>query len=1144
MVAPDHASHVAHTVNSWERIGHEDYVAIEDLESLPPFFLSIVGPGNQWMFLSSHGAPSAGRQSPDQALFPYYTVDKIIDNWNSTGPWTAISCDGLIWQPFLPRLEHRDQVTRRLLKSVSGDTVRFEEHHHGLQLTVFYSWRFSGEFGFVRRAGLQNHRSEIRSLRVVDGLDNILPPGIDSRTQLHYSCLGDAYKVSELAATNRLLIHRLNSGITDEPIPLASLLATTVWHHGLGDGPTFLSRDDASSYLRGDEVAPTRMLRARRGAFFLGRDLEIDGQSTKEWMMVADVGQSQSDVSRLVDSLDDPDELLKSLSEDLENNRCELRRIVASADGIQDSGDRDNTLHHYQNTLCNIMRGGVPESGYQIRRDDFIRHLEIHHRSLAVSHRAMLDGLPGTLLRNQLLDALIESGDRDLIRIATEYVPLILSRRHGDPSRPWNRFDIRVADDQGRPLHHFEGNWRDIFQNWEALALSYPDFLDSFITKFLNASTIDGFNPYRITSNGVDWEVPDEDDPWASIGYWGDHQIVYLARLLDLQFHIAPASLTTGLNTPSHVFADVPYRLRNWNDTLTDPRDTVSFDAALHKELMERKERIGADGLLRKADGVDEPLRATLAEKLLIPALVKLANLVPGGGIWMNTQRPEWNDANNALAGCGLSVVTTSHLLHYFQLLNRLLDKAGNEELDLSPAVARLLSTLRKHFHDPRWENPEALSNVDRFELTERSGRALESYRDAVYQPLPQGSPHRRPVEEIVDLLQVASAALEACLRSNAREDGLWHSYNVLEINRDTESMSIRRLPLMLEGQVAILDSGLLTAGQSVHLLEALRHSPLRSERHRTYLLYPDKPTAGFLETNRVSPAAIQAIPSLAALAEAGDERILQRDPDGDFRFHPSLINHYALGDLLDQLSKEPASSLQADRSAIESLYEDTFQHHLFTGRSGSMFGYEGLGCVYWHMVSKLLLAVQRVTTRAMEDGSPNETISKLIDAFLDTQSGLGYRKTPRDYGAFPAEPYSHSPGHAGAKQPGLTGQAKEGILCRFGELGVRFENGCLSFRPRLLRSAEFQSQAPTHPGRNGSTPEGNWIDFTVAGTPVHYRADPDLHEPTARVHYKDGRTEEVPDGKLEPSVTRLVTGRSGAIQSIEVRIPSQSLIS
>ena len=56
--------------------------------------------------------------------------------------------------------------------------------------------------------------------------------------------------------------------------------------------------------------------------------------------------------------------------------------------------------------------------------------------------------------------------------------------------------------------------------------ISFSLFLKKSAT--LNASTADGYNPYRITNNGIEWEEPDDSDPWASIGYWGDHQIIYL----------------------------------------------------------------------------------------------------------------------------------------------------------------------------------------------------------------------------------------------------------------------------------------------------------------------------------------------------------------------------------------------------------------------------------------------------------------------------------------------------------------------------------------------------------------------------------------------------------------------------------------
>ena len=45
-------------------------------------------------------------------------------------------------------------------------------------------------------------------------------------------------------------------------------------------------------------------------------------------------------------------------------------------------------------------------------------------------------------------------------------------------------------------------------------------------------------------------------------------------------------------------------------------------------------------------------------------------------------------------------------------------------------------------------------------------------------------------------------------------------------------------------------------------------------------------------------------------------------------------------------------------------------------------------------------------------------------------------------YGAFPTDPYSHTPAGKGAQQPGMTGQVKEDVISRFGELGVEVKNG------------------------------------------------------------------------------------------------------
>ena len=522
-----------------------------------------------------------------------------------------------------------------------------------------------------------------------------------------------------------------------------------------------------------------------------------------------------------------------------------------------------------------------------------------------------------------------------------------------------------------------------------------------------------------------------------------------------------------------------------------------------------------------------------------MPALIKLANLIPGGGIWMNTQRPEWNDANNALAGNGLSVVTAAYPFRYLNFLPGLLDRDGASEFLLTPALGELLEGMAGVLGDPAWQADEEPDSATRFKLVEQAGLIAQRYRERVYQDDP-GAPAPTPAGTVHTLLENALGALSHTLRQNQRPDGLWHAYNVLSIGEG--ELSVRRLPQMLEGQVAILSSGMLDPDEACLLLESLPQSELWSERHQTYLLYPNRELPSFLEKNSLKEEDVRGIASLSQMVDEGDERIVVSDPEGGFRFHPDLTNHYALAEALAEVAKDggPTDLVGSDQAAIEALYEDTFHHSSFTGRSGSMFGYEGLGCIYWHMVSKLMLAAQEAAVDALERDPDGKAASGLVKAYYEIQRGLGFRKPAEDYGAFPAEPYSHSPDHAGAQQPGLTGQVKEGILCRFGELGIDFHEGRLSFRPLLLREAEFAGLAagPHHE----ELPEDT-LSFTLAGTAINYRLQEDIDNAAATVHFSDGNSSEWPTGQLDVETTAKLTGRTGEISKVDVAIPARWLV-
>ena len=184
------------------------------------------------------------------------------------------------------------------------------------------------------------------------------------------------------------------------------------------------------------------------------------------------------------------------------------------------------------------------------------------------------------------------------------------------------------------------------------------------ICKFVNASTADGYNPYRITREGIDWEAPDPHDPWANIGYWGDHQIIYLQKFLEISKRYHPGTLDKMLSENIFAYANVPYRIKPYNDLVKNPFDTIHYDFAAEKITKERVSSTGSDGKL-VWDKSNQVLQVNFTEKILATVLAKLSNFIPEAGIWLNTQRPEWNDANNALVGNGVSMVTLYYIRRF-----------------------------------------------------------------------------------------------------------------------------------------------------------------------------------------------------------------------------------------------------------------------------------------------------------------------------------------------------------------------------------------------------------------------------------------------------------------------------------------------
>ncbi|WP_264521321.1 hypothetical protein [Flavobacterium sp. N1994] len=1120
----------------------EHYYKINNNDCIRPFFMSIVSDSNHWLFISSNGGLTAGRKNAEFALFPYYTDDKITEFADITGSKSIfqIHSDNQthIWEPFSERFNENYNLSRNLYKNLYGNKIIFEEIHHDFQLTFRYQWSTSNIYGFIKTSEIINDSDHDYSISFLDGIQNIMPHGVSSDLQATTSNLVDAYKRNELHTESGLGIFALSAIIVDKAEPSEALKANIVWSLGLDNPNYLLSALQIPAFRKEQKLYTETDIKGEKGAYFVSTDLFLVNKSSKTWKIIANVNQNQSQVIQLADAICNDKGLEDKVIEDIELGKENLIALNATADGLQFTADKRKDTRHFANVLFNIMRGGIFDNNYQIEKNDFVNYISKANKTVFENQTSFFKNLPEAFEYSHLEKLVSENNDADLIRLCTEYLPLKFSRRHGDPSRPWNKFSINTRSEiDGSKILDYQGNWRDIFQNWEALAYAYPEFIDGMIHKFLNASTFDGYNPYRVTKEGFDWETIEPDNPWSYIGYWGDHQIIYLLKFLEFIEKYQPGKLNSYFDKECFVYAAVPYTIKPYQDILQNPKDTILFNHEWDAKINKRRDNIGADGALLR-DNNDEIYHVNFIEKILATVLAKMSNFIPEAGIWMNTQRPEWNDANNALVGNGVSMVTLYYLRRFLKFFQQLLENSNQETIKISNEMVEFYHVIRESLlaFQPLLSGP--INNQDRKKILDALGHAASEYRYQVYNSGFWGKKRTHSMDGLKKFVAVSIDFIEHAIKANQREDKLYHAYNLMSIEND--GVSISYLPEMLEGQVAVLSSGFLDGKESLQVLDALRNSALYRADQNSYILYPNKKLPKFLEKNTIPKNKVEKSFLLKKLLENGNLHLINQDIKGGYHFNGNFHNANDLKEALAQLAnhQEYKELVATETTTVLQIFEEVFNHKAFTGRSGTFYGYEGLGSIYWHMVSKLHLAVIEVIKETINNNESQSVVNSLIAHFEEIGNGIGVHKSPDVYGAFPTDPYSHTPFNKGAQQPGMTGQVKEDILTRIGELGVIMNDGKLQFQPNLLHKKEFLSQnteavfIQIDGTKKRMTLEKDSLAFTVCQVPVIYKK---ASTNSMELYFKNGTKETYNTLELDDNQSSKIFNRTGEISTVMV---------
>ena len=139
-------------------------------------------------------------------------------------------------------------------------------------------------------------------------------------------------------------------------------------------------------------------------------------------------------------------------------------------------------------------------------------------------------------------------------------------------------------------------------------------------------------------------------------------------------------------------------------------------------------------------------------------------------------------------------------------------------------------------------------------------------------------------------------------------------------------------------------------------------------------------------------------------------------------------------------------------------------------------------------------------------------------------------------YGAFPTDPYSHTPAGKGAQQPGMTGQVKEDILSRFGELGVRVSDGALGFDPTILHAEEFLTEPKQFNYINVANQKASFdlpkdsLAFTYCQVPIIYKKST---EPAIEVVLHSGESKMFSGQYLDKETSQQIFQRTNTVSKI-----------
>jgi len=670
-----------------------------------------------WTFYVNRGQAisSFGIKDKDHAILEFLPANKAWQLVSSQGFRTFIKATSrnksVFYEPFHNGWSNLGyNLTNKMLigpASLSLEEINFSL---GLKIKVEYFNIPSDNYaGLARILSIENTGNQEKNIALVDGLPQIIPFG-----------------------TNNFFLKKMSRTIE-------------AWM-----GVENLKNKAAFYRLKVDPIDRPEVIHIQEGNFYLG--FSFEGNKAKLAAPIVD----PEDVFAEVTDFSYPVNFIKKVHLPVSPSVNSRTPCAFSSLALKLKKNQEKSFYSVIGYMRNLetLNKSIPKitaSGY-LEKKRFENNSVIEELTQA-AYTASSSKEFDLYCRQTYLDNLMRGGYPFTFASGKSFY--LYSRKHGDPERDYNKFQLSATYfSQGN------GNYRDLNQNRRLDTWFNPELKDENLSALFNLIQLDGFNP--LTIKGSSFILKDKDglkvklagactteitdkiilflnksfSPGELIHFIEDHQLKlnldydeFLDLVVSSSLKINEAEHGEGFWTDHwHYNLDLlesfleiyPERLKEIvftekkftffdNSEIVKPRSekyllhnarprqlhAVTCDN-LKKETIHKRREFGH--LVRALSDGGKIYETSLINKLLCLLANKFASLDPFGvGIEMEADKPNWFDALNGLPALfGSSLCETLELKRLCLLIQDSLRKTGIAKLKITTEIYTLLEKLNQ----------------------------------------------------------------------------------------------------------------------------------------------------------------------------------------------------------------------------------------------------------------------------------------------------------------------------------------------------------------------------------------------------------------------------------------------------------------